>query len=44
MSVLQYSNSLLLPLKTTTLMSHPQRTDSSMAFFRSPFFRLVKVT
>ncbi len=44
MSVLEYWNSLELELKMTSAMSHPHSTLSSIAFFISPFLRLVKVT
>jgi len=38
------NNFPLLLLKITTATSAAQRTDSSMAFFSNPFFRLVNVT
>ena len=44
MSVLEYWNSLELELKMTSAMSQPHSTLSSIAFFISPFLRLVNVT
>ncbi len=44
MSVLLYWNSLELELKMTSAMSQSHSTLSSIAFFISPFLRLVNVT
>ena len=44
MLVEEYWYSLLLQLKMMSATSQSHRTDSSMAFFMSPFLRLVNVT
>jgi len=42
MSLLLYCVNLLLPM-TMRATSLPHKIESSMAFFSSPFFRLLKV-
>ena len=44
MSPEEYWNSLLLELKMTSAIWQSHSTDSSIAFFISPFFRFVNVT